>query len=423
MSDKENIYDLDELKRQIAAEVCAQFKNILPSIQSGSAICYNDTYIESGDSNLSGRTEGGENMAAKYRQRVKIGSDESGMPIYKWVSGNTQDELNQHIANALNSAVQQKAREDCPVWQDYAERWFNAFKVPTLKPKTIQAQRGLLSKHVKPAFENKRLDEITTFDAMEVLNLKKDYKQSYVRDIQAMMKQILASAVEDGFIQRNPMDSKRVKNPSKNKATERKALSQSEQADIIRQIPMLSNISDRRFMAMLMFTSLRPSEIFGLRWENVDTKNNLLLVDSAITFAGGKGVLGDTKTEGSVRYFPIEPRLMEFLQPIQDEGFVICRFGRGHDGEHYTEQAMKRAWERIKKQINVHGMTPYVGRHTFATNMSKAGVSMKTAMTLMGHTDERMLMRHYVHTDIDDIKEASRKLAGFIGANNSTHIG
>lgn len=100
----------------------------------------------------------------------------------------------------------------------------------------------------------------------------------------------------------------------------------------------------------------------------------------------------------------------------------MCRLARGHAGEHYTEQAMRRAWERIKKQINVHGMTPYIGRHTFATNMSKAGIPLKTAMALMGHTDERMLMRHYVHTDMDDIQNAGKVMANFVGNGDYTAV-
>ena len=56
----------------------------------------------------------------------------------------------------------------------------------------------------------------------------------------------------------------------------------------------------------------------------------------------------------------------------------------------------------------------YYISHTFATNMSKAGVPMRTAISLMGHTDERMHIRHYIHTDEEDISNAGSTMSNFI---------
>ena len=416
MPDKE-IYDIQSLKDQLVKDICAQLQSMIQSPQGGPTTEPPHDYIASNGS-VPCCQEGGIEMAVKYRQRVRIGSDADGKPIYRWVSGNTQDELNQNIADALRP-TSRPGNADSPLWSEYAVKWFDSFKAPTLKEKTSRTQRLMMMKHVVPAFGNKLVSEITAFDVMDALNARKDYRQSYLRDIKSMMKQIFCSALEDGFISQNPMDSKRVKNPSKNRAIERKPLTPSEQADIIKHIPDLANESDRRFMGLLMFTSMRPSEIFGLRWENVDMKNGLIKIDQAVTFIGGKGIVGETKTDESVRVIPMAPQLAEFLKPVKSSGYVVCRLARGHSGEHYTEQAMRRAWERIKNQIDVHGMTPYVGRHTFATNMSKAGISMKTAMALMGHTDERMLMRHYIHTDMDDIRNAGKVMAGFIGQSEN----
>lgn len=130
-----------------------------------------------------------------------------------------------------------------------------------------------------------------------------------------------------------------------------------------------------------------------------------------MTFSKGKAYLNDTKTEKSARIIPMDKRLAQLLLPQQREGFVVSRIGRGHDGEMYTEQAAKRAWQRIKESIDVHGMTPYEGRHTYATFMSRANVPLKTAATVMGHVDQRMLMRNYAHTDFGDIDAVGRAMS------------
>lgn len=64
--------------------------------------------------------------------------------------------------------------------------------------------------------------------------------------------------------------------------------------------------------------------------------------------------------------------------------------------------------------IDVHGMTPYSGRHTFATNMSRSGVPIKAAMAVMGHKDERMLLRRYIHSDDSDVTEAVNAVTEYI---------
>lgn len=351
----------------------------------------------------------------RYRQRVKIGVDDNNKPIYQWACGNTQDELNERIAEILSTGKEASGRES-PLWEEYAHRWIQSHIVH-LRPKTADTQEALCRKHVEPMFAGKRIDEIKVFDITEALSRYKDYAHAYVRDIMSMLKNIFISAVEDGIIMRNsnPMESKRIRNPSSKKPKERKALSKEEQADIIAHLPDLKKEGDRRFMSFLMFTCLSPSEILGLRWEDIDLENGFIHIQRALTFSKGKGIIGDPKEESRKRIIPIDPRLLENIAPLQKEGVIVCRTERGHDGEYYTEQVHKRAWERIKKQIDVHGMTPYSGRHTYATNMSRAGVPMKAAMVTMGHTDERMLMRHYVHTDAEDIRQVGAMMSSYVG--------
>ena len=406
MNKNNELESLQKLKLEITNEILFEIKNIFAHCSSA-LISPENTYTE----------EGSDSMASKYKQRVKIGVDTNGNAVYQWAYANNIDDLNLRIAELIMPRVtpsEPVKGQESPLWEDYSSQWFDVFKRPTVRERTLAAEKGRMQKHVIPAFEGKMLHEISTTDVMTVLNSKSQYKQSYLKDIMSLMKQVFKSAVEDGYISRSPMDSSRIKNPSKIAPEERKPLTLEEQNDIINSIPLLSDESDRRFMAFLMFTPMRPSEIYGLLWEDIDFENGLIHIERALTFASGKSFLNKTKTDKSVRNIPIDPRLAKFLEPHLESGVVVCRSYRGKQGEYHTYQSSKRSWERIKKEIDVHGMTPYIGRHTFATNMSKAGVSMKTAMSMMGHTDERMLVRHYVHTDCDDLKLAGQAVSKFI---------
>lgn len=363
-------------------------------------------------------------MAKKYRERIKTGVDAAGNPIYEWATGNTKEELHFAIAHLLLGS-QLEVPETPPSsgsqeWSKYAQTWFDVYHVHKLRPKTAVKDASIMRNHVKPAFAGMLISAITTEDVQKYLKRKEEYSKSQVRDVMWMMRSVFNSAVEDGIITRNPMVSDRISNTSKRKASERMALSPEQQADIISHIGDLDEPNARRLMAFLMYTCMRPCEIYGLMWKDIDRHKMMISIQRDLVFVNGKACLGDTKTEDSVREIPMPPELSRLIEPFRSTGYVICMPGREGEDNHLTSESVARnIWKRIKSKIDVHGMTPYVGRHTYATNMNRAGVPIRTAMSMMGHTDERMLLRKYTHIDQGDMLNASKLLSGYISSLGS----
>jgi len=54
----------------------------------------------------------------------------------------------------------------------------------------------------------------------------------------------------------------------------------------------------------------------------------------------------------------------------------------------------------------------HANRHTFITNLARAGVSPKTAQVLARHSDIRLTMNVYTHTDLAEKTDALRRLPG-----------
>ena len=352
-------------------------------------------------------------MAYRYRERVTL---PNGTRV--WATGDTKDELFQTIAQLLSPAAGAPPDASEPLktpsevlWEKRAERWYNTFHRPKIRPKTHDKDWQLMTKLIIPAFTGRSITTITTAEIQEWLETKSYYSVSMLRDTMALMKAIFSDAVDDGVIQRNPMDSDRITNPSKKPPKERRSLTMDEQADIIAHLDELKEPNARRLMAMLMFTGMRPSEIYGLKWSDINQEKMTIHIQRAMTFSQGKPTIAPPKTRRSDRTIPITPQLCDYLSPFQDEGFVICM----KDGGSVTSEGVARKlWERIKKTIDLHGMTPYMGRHTFATNMSRAGVPLRTAMSFMGHADERMLLRRYTHIEEQDMLDANEKMEAYL---------
>ena len=76
---------------------------------------------------------------------------------------------------------------------------------------------------------------------------------------------------------------------------------------------------------------------------------------------------------------------------------------------------MKRAVEKYNEGHMLHlpTITPHVCRHTYCSNMAKAGMNPKTLQYLMGHSEIGVTMNTYTHVGFEDAKdELERMKAG-----------
>lgn len=53
---------------------------------------------------------------------------------------------------------------------------------------------------------------------------------------------------------------------------------------------------------------------------------------------------------------------------------------------------------------------PHVCRHTYCSNMAKAGMNPKTLQYLMGHSDITVTMNTYTHIKLEDAQEELSRL-------------
>ena len=163
--------------------------------------------------------------------------------------------------------------------------------------------------------------------------------------------------------------------------------------------------SDRRFLTLLMFTGMRRGEALGLRWEDIDTEHNLIHIRRSVTHAGGnQPLIGNTKTEKGMRDLPLDPYLLEVLQPIETEGFIIG------GAKPITMTMYNSTWKRINKSIDLYGATAHTLRHSYLTYLHSAGASDKTLQRIAGHSQIGTTMNIYVHETEEDLVKAGEKM-------------
>src|SRR5262249_7255316 len=132
---------------------------------------------------------------------------------------------------------------------------------------------------------------------------RKGYPGATVRGVRATLSSVLQSAVERGYLDRNPAHGIRLREPS-GKA-ERRFYTP---AQIQKLLPELSEPC-RTVVTVAVLTGLRIGEILALRWKRVDLLRGT--VEVAETYSDGW--FGSPKTRSSRRIVPMSTVLCQAL--------------------------------------------------------------------------------------------------------------
>lgn len=132
-------------------------------------------------------------------------------------------------------------------------------------------------------------------------------------------------------------------------------------------------------------TGLRTSELFGLRWGDVDAVNGTALVRGALVAGIEKS---STKTH-KTREVRLDARALAALQRQKASTFLVGGhvFPDPFTGKPWanTQAFSRRVWVPLMKLAGVAYRRPYNIRHARATEMLMAGVNPAFAARQLGH--------------------------------------
>ena len=178
-------------------------------------------------------------------------------------------------------------------------------------------------------------------------------------------------------------------------------------------------------------TGMRPSEYFGLQWQNVDFENGVVRVRKALVWkAGGGWNFGDPKTERSRRVIPLPKTLLNELKThrieqqknrlkispaYQNSDLVFTtEFGTPLNARNIDQRYFKKI---LKKAGLNEKLRLYDLRHTCATLLLSAGENPKIVSERLGHASIVLTLDTYSHMLPDMQKEATEKLERLLFAS------
>ncbi len=92
---------------------------------------------------------------------------------------------------------------------------------------------------------------------------------------------------------------------------------------------------------------------------------------------------------------------------------IIDKLNIAAGGTKYKRKELQSDESTKPLKLISDDITPHLFRHTYATNLYYAGIDIKTAQYLLGHSSIQMTMDVYTHLDNNRISEAGNKLNEF----------
>lgn len=318
--------------------------------------------------------------------------------------------------------------EECQkqvLFKDWSLQALEMFKRPYVRGNTYNGTYlQPVQNHLIPHFGNVPLDNILPIHVQEYVNKAvKQYKPETVKKDIAVFSFVMQHAVENGLCRSNPV-TKSIRLPKIERA-DKTAYTQ-EQYDIAYEFA--KNYSDGLSIMLLLETGISRSELLGLTWDDFDPERGIIhirqgLVSYKDADEGCITVSDGLKNEYRRRSIPlVEPELLKRLREkprqithtVGDTEILVetthifhSPEGKPYQPNNWNNRVFLRYMNAL---VNAHPEIPKLSahelRHTRATLWIAQGVSPMMVARLLGHSDLKMLMRIYDHTDVETLRDA-----------------
>lgn len=321
---------------------------------------------------------------------------------------------------------------------EFAKEWHEDYQL-SVKISTANLRLrmiGILNKQ----FGALRIKDITRKQYQDTLNkLCKSYADNTVGIIHATAKLIFKRAVEYSMIGSDPTEYTRI--IRKKKTVEEleagmipKYMEKEELALFLKTFKDAFDHQEYTLFFLLAYTGMRIGEAMALKWTDVSFSDQTISITKTCYLPKNKSrdfVLLTPKTKASRREIAIDESLVRELKKhnfrqnneiqkmnkhaeiYKDHGFVFTSLR--NPGYPYNKATIEARMKRALKlsEISNH-LSPHSLRHTHTSLLAEAGVNLTEIMDRLGHEDDSVTRRIYLHVTKTKKIEASQKFASLM---------
>jgi integrase len=183
---------------------------------------------------------------------------------------------------------------------------------------------------------------------------------------------------------------------------------------------LLANLRsrERTLVLLAVTTGLRRSELFALKWKDVDFQTKQINVTRSIV----QNVVGICKTESSQKPVPAHDDLIEPLR-----GWLCQTTYQSPESWVFASPVKQGPWPYLSQQImRLHilpvarrlGITKRIGwhtfRHTYSTLLRSTGAELKIMQELLRHSTIRVTLDTYTQAVTTEKRNAQQAVVALL---------
>lgn len=302
--------------------------------------------------------------------------------------------------------------KDTDLFCQYYAQWIRVYKDGAIRKVTMDKYL-MTQAWLEKLIPDRKIGELTRVTYQQLLN---DYAATHERqttmDFHHQLKGAILDAVDDGLIERDPTRKAIIKGiPHAEKKI--KYLNQYELHTMLRTLELNSSVSWDWFILLVAKTGMRFSEALALTPKDFDFAHQMLSISKTWDYKGNGGYL-PTKNNSSVRRIQIDwQTVIQFSELVkrlpEDKPIFIAK-------DKVYNSTVNDILERHCKRANVPVISIHGLRHTHASLLLFAGVSIASVARRLGHASMTTTQKTYLHIiqelENQDVDLVMRSLSG-----------
>ena len=306
----------------------------------------------------------------------------------------------------------------------WAQKWLATYKRGKVVAKNYDTCESNLRNHILPYIGDMALGSVLPYHLQEVLNRQEGKSESHIDHVKNALTGMFREAKNNNFILTDPSIGLIVPKGTRNT---HRALTPAEEKTMFK---VCQNGHRAAPLVYLMYyAGLRPQEASALLVGDIDLKAPCIHITKATEMVSGstKG----TKSNAGQRDVPVCKTLLTYLKTHLQGKAATDYVITDTRGEPLTENTIRPMWKNLRRAMSIEmgarvyrnrvidsplakDFVPYNLRHTYCTNLQRAGIPINIAKYLMGHDDISVTAKIYTHFTEDQAGTVLEKMNAYI---------
>ena len=295
---------------------------------------------------------------------------------------------------------------------EYYAQWIEIYKRGAIREATM-AKYLMTQKWVKKLVPELKVSELTRTAYQQLLNdYAKEHEKQTTLDFHHQLKGAILDAVDEGMLERDPTRKAIIKGKTP-RTKKMKYLNQFELHTLIADLDIKEEPNWDCFILLVAKTGMRFSEALAITPSDFDFSRQTLSISKTWDYKGNGGFL-PTKNKSSVRKIQIDWQIVvkfsELTKGLPEEKPIFVGNTKIYNST--INAVLTRHCRKCGiSEISIHGL-----RHTHASLLLFAGVSIASVARRLGHASMTTTQKTYLHIiqelENKDVDLVMRTLSG-----------